>query len=197
MREIHDKYFRLAKAENKLARSYYKLAEIDRREKLLTPATRAVIDFGAAPGSWLEYIVERVHAGAVIAAVDLKLIAKKFKPRVKFHLGDARELPIDAFRAVAEKFDVVLSDLAPNTSGVRVVDHARSVELCECAAAFALANLRDGGHFVAKIFTGAETANFIQSLRPRFAEVKTFKPDACRDESFETYVIAKNFLPSS
>lgn len=197
MRELHDKYFKLAKKEGKLARSYYKLQEIDRREKIFDKNVHSSIDLGASPGSWLEYALEKTAGSAVICAVDIKLIAPKFKGKVQFKLADIRDVPVCAFAAVAEKFDVVLSDMAPSTSGVRVIDQARSLELCETAATFALANLRPGGKFVCKIFEGPEVASFRKGLQKHFAEVKLFKPDASRDESFEIYVIGLGFKPES
>ncbi|MDR0867533.1 MAG: RlmE family RNA methyltransferase [Planctomycetota bacterium] len=196
MRELHDRYFRQAKREGKLARSYYKLAAIDRREKLFTPQVKNIIDLGAAPGSWLEYILEQTASRpvpAIICAADLKVIAKKFKPSVHFIQRDINEIPLDAFAPFCDKFDLVLSDMAPNTTGVKIVDQARSLELCEVAARFAAQNLRAGGAFVAKIFAGVATPDFVARLRTHFAEVKTYKPDASRDESFEFYVIGKDF----
>lgn len=193
MRELHDKYFKLAKKEGRLARSYYKLQEIDRRERIFAPGVRASIDLGAAPGSWLEYALEKTAGRAAICAVDVKPIARKFKGLVEFKLADIREVAPDAFAAVADKFDVVLSDMAPSTSGVRLIDQARSLELCATAAAFAARNLRPGGRFVCKIFEGPETRSFRQGLRAHFSEVKLFKPDASRDESFEIYVIGHGF----
>lgn len=193
MREIHDKYFKLAKKEGKLARSYYKLQEIDRRERIFAPDVRGVVDLGASPGSWLEYALEKTAGRAALCAVDLKPIARKFKGVVEFKLADVREVTPDAFAAVVDRFDVVLSDMAPSTSGVRLIDQARSLELCETAAAFAVHNLRPGGHFVCKIFEGPETASFRRGLQERFSTVKLFKPDASRDESFEIYVIGHGF----
>lgn len=193
MRELHDKYFKLAKKEGKLARSYYKLQEIDRKEKIFDKDVKSSIDLGASPGSWLEYALEKTAGRAKICAVDIKLIAKKFKGVVDFKLADIREVPTDAFAAVTDKFDVVLSDMAPSTSGVRLIDQARSLELCETAATFALKNLREGGKFVCKIFEGPETGTFRKSLQAHFSTVKLLKPDASRDESFEIYVIGLGF----
>ncbi|GHT09007.1 hypothetical protein FACS1894139_19140 [Planctomycetales bacterium] len=147
---------------------------------------------GAAPGSWLEYVLEQ-PASRVVCAADLKVIAKKFKPSVHFIQRDINDLPLDAFAPFCDKFDLVLSDMAPNTTGVKIVDQARSLELCEVAARFAAQNLRAGGAFVAKIFAGEATPDFVARLRTHFAEVKTYKPDASRDESFEFYVIGKDF----
>lgn len=190
MRELHDKYFRLAKREGKLARSYYKLQEIDRRAKLFKPGMR-VIDIGACPGSWLEYILETVGDNGKICAVDLNVIAKKFKGTVEFKKMDIREVTPDMFGV--SQFDVVVSDMAPKTSGIKLTDQARSLELCEVAAKFALDTLVKGGHFVCKIFEGPEVQNFRESLREHFGAIRMIKPDASRDESMETYVVCTKF----
>ena len=190
MREIHDKYFKKAKREGRLARSFYKLEEIDRRVKLFKPGNR-VIDLGACPGSWLEFILEKVGAKGKVCAVDLNVIHKKFKGRVEFKKADIREITPDAFGV--ETFDVVVSDMAPKTSGIKLVDQARSLELCEVAAEFALKSLVQGGHFVCKIFESPEVQPFRESLRDKFSVTRMIKPDACRDESLETYVVCTGF----
>lgn len=192
MRQLHDRYFRQAKREGKLARSVYKLDEIDRRRRLLKAGAK-VLDLGACPGSWLEYILTAIGPEGVACAVDLKPIHKKFKGRAHFVKGDIATLPKDTFAAVAERFDVVVSDMAPNTSGIRVMDQARSLELCEMAFAWAQATLTRGGAFVCKIFDGPETTAFRKRMDGEFREVWMMKPDACRDESFEFYLIGKGY----
>ena len=190
MREIHDKYFKKAKREGRLARSFYKLEEIDRRAKLLKTGSR-VIDIGACPGSWLEYILEKVGEEGKVCAVDLNVIAKKFKGKVEFKKLNIRDVTPDMFGV--KNFDVVLSDMAPKTSGIRLTDQARSLELCEVAAKFALNTLVRGGHFVCKIFEGPEVQNFRAGLREHFGAIRMIKPDASRDESMETYIVCTKF----
>lgn len=192
MRELHDKYFRLAKREGKLARSYYKLEEIDRRCRIIKPGQR-IVDLGACPGSWLEYVMEKTKDNGKFCAVDLNPIDKKFKGKVTFHKGDMREMMPSQFAEVSEHFDVVLSDMAPNTSGIRLVDQARSLELCEVAAEFALKMLEKGGSFVCKIFDSPDVNAFREKLRPHFGAMRTIKPDASRDESTETYIVCTRF----
>ncbi len=190
MREIHDKYFKKAKREGRLARSFYKLEELDRRAKLIKPGNR-VIDLGACPGSWLEYILEKVGDNGKVCAVDLNVINKKFKGQVEFKKLDIREVTPDMFGVA--NFDVVLSDMAPKTSGIKSVDQARSLELCEVAADFALATLVQGGNFACKIFDSPEVQPFRERLRSEFATTRMIKPDACRDESLELYVVCTGF----
>ncbi len=194
MKKLHDRFFKQAKREGKLARSVYKLEELNRRERLFA-AGDAVLDLGAAPGSWLEYILEAIGPTGKACAVDIKPIHKKFKGKAHFRLLDVREMKGDEFAGVAERFDAVVSDMAPNTSGIRIVDQAKSQELCECVVKLAGRLLRPGGNLVCKIFYGPETENFRTGLVERFKTVKLRKPDACRNESIETYVIGLGFLP--
>ncbi len=194
MRKLHDRFFKQAKREGKLARSVYKLEELDRRERLFRKGGR-VLDLGASPGSWLEYILEAVGPGGAACAVDLKPVHKKFKGRAHFLMRDIRTLAGDEFAAVApDGFDAVVSDMAPNTSGIKLMDQARSLELCECALGLARRLLKRDGNFVCKIFAGPETENFRAAAAAHFKTVKIRKPDACRDESIETYVVGLGFL---
>lgn len=191
MRKLHDRYFRQAKREGKLARSVYKLEELNRRHKLFKAGSR-VLDLGACPGSWLEYILETVGPAGLACAIDLKPIHRKFKGRAHFRMGDLAALPTDVFAPQTTWFDAVVSDMAPNTSGIRVVDQAGSLALCETALVWARALLRRGGNFVCKLFDGPDAGAFRARLAESFAEVKMAKPAACRDESFEFYLVALN-----
>ncbi len=193
MRKLHDRYFKQAKREGKLARSVYKLEELNRRDRLFR-AGDAVLDLGASPGSWLEYIIETVGQEGVACAVDLKPVHKKFKGKAAFRMMDVLEMRGDEFaREAPEGFNAVVSDMAPNTSGIRIVDQARSLELCEKVLVLAESLLKKNGNFVCKIFYGAETENFRAVVGNRFREAKIRKPDACRDESIEHYVVGIGF----
>lgn len=194
MKKLHDKYFKQAKREGKLARSVYKLEELNKRERLIKKGD-AVLDLGAAPGSWLEYILEAIGPDGVACAVDLKPIHKKFKGRAAFKMMDALEMQGDEFSREAPKgFDAVVSDMAPNTSGIRLVDQLRSLELCEMVLNLAVRLLKPGGNFACKIFYGAETEEFKRTVGRYFTEAKIRKPDACRDESIEHYVLGLGFV---
>jgi 23S rRNA (uridine2552-2'-O)-methyltransferase len=194
MRKLHDKFFKQAKREGKLARSVYKLEELNHKDKLFKEGAK-VLDLGASPGSWLEYIVETVGPGGLACAVDLKPVHKKFKGRAQFKMMDVRELTGEEFRVYApDGFDAVVSDMAPNTSGIRIMDQARSLELCEMALGLCDVLLKKGGNFACKIFYGPETENFRARTATRFKTAKIRKPDACRDESTEMYVVGMGFL---
>ncbi len=192
MRKIHDKYFKQAKREGRLARSFYKLEELDRRAKLLKPGD-TVLDLGACPGSWLEYILGKIGEQGIACAVDLNPVAKRFKGKVRFFKRDILKLRPAELREVAPRFDAVLSDMAPATSGVKSVDQTRSLELCEGAAKLAQELLAKGGRFVCKVLEGPELKAFRESLRPAYKQVRTMKPDASREESMETYLVCTGF----
>lgn len=193
MKKLHDKYFKQAKREGKLARSVYKLEELNRRDRLIKKGD-AVLDLGAAPGSWLEYILETVGTGGTACAVDLKPIHKKFKGRASFKMMNVLEMRGDEFaREAPDGFETVVSDMAPNTSGIRIVDQTRSLELCEKVLALAMRLLKPGGNFVCKIFYGPDTEHFKKVVGGYFREAKIRKPDACRNESIEHYVIGLGF----
>ena len=194
MRKLHDRYFKQAKREGKLARSVYKLEELNRRDRIIQKGD-AVLDLGASPGSWLEYIIETIGPEGVACAVDLKVIHKKFKGKAAFKMMDALEMNGDEFAREAPKgFNAVVSDMAPNTSGIRLVDQARSHELCEKVLALACKLLKKDGHFVCKIFYGPDTEHFRAIVGKYFKEAKIRKPDACRNESIEHYVVGIGFL---
>lgn len=199
MRKLHDRYFKQAKRDGYLARSIYKLEEINRRNRVFGRGDR-VLDLGACPGSWLEYILPTVGAGGATCAVDIQPIHKKFKKLgVHFVLQDIRELDPAVFAAAApEGFDAVVSDMAPKTSGIKAADQLRSLELCEAAWLCAQKALKRGGNFVCKVLEGPDYTPWRNGLKPRFKASKTFKPDASRDESMETYFIGIGFdLPST
>lgn len=193
MRKLHDRFFKQAKREGKLARSVYKLEELDRKDRLLKKGGR-VLDLGSCPGSWLEYIIETIGPEGVACAVDLKVIHKKFKGRAHFKKMDVRDVTPQTFADVApDGFDAIVSDMAPNTSGIRIVDQARSLELCEHVLELAGSLLRENGNFVCKMFYGPETENFRNRVAQYFKTAKIRKPDACRDESIEVYVVGLEF----
>ena len=194
MRTLHDRFFKQAKREGKLARSVYKLEELNRRDALFKKGD-AVLDLGAAPGSWLEYILETVGADGIACAVDRRPIHKKFKGRASFKLLDVLEMTGEEFSGEArEGFDAIVSDMAPNTSGIRIVDQAKSLELCEKVLDLAGRMLKKNGNFACKIFYGPDTEHFRAAAGKRFKTAKIRKPEACRNESIEHYVIGLGFV---
>ena len=184
-----DHYFRRAKKEGFLARSVYKLEEVDRRVRLLKPGQR-VLDLGCHPGSWLQYCARVVGKRGLVVGVDTRTISMELPPHVHFIQADVLELlPADLYH-ISEKFDVVLSDLAPATTGIRSVDSSRSFVLFERALMLADDLLPPGGHFLGKIFQGSGFDDMVQELRSKFSKVKGIKPRATRGQSKELYLVA-------
>ena len=184
-----DHYFRRDKKEGFIARSVYKLEEVDRRVRLLRPGQR-VLDLGCHPGSWLLYRARAVGKRGLVIGIDTRTISIELPPHVHFIQADVLELlPADLYH-ISEKFDVVLSDLAPATTGIRAVDSSRSFVLFGRALILAEDLLPPGGHFLGKIFQGPGFDDIVQELRSKFSKVKGIKPRATRAQSKELYLVA-------
>lgn len=189
---INDPYVQKAKAEGYRSRAAYKLLELDRKDRLLAPG-QLVVDLGAAPGSWSQVAAAKLGAKGRVVAVDL--LPMEPLPGVRFLQGDFREQEVvDALLlALGEsKADLVISDLAPNISGIGVSDQARSMYLAELALEFAGQCLKPGGTFVVKVFQGAGFTEFLSVMRKNFAKVGSRKPDASRGRSSEMYLLGKS-----
>jgi len=187
----HDKYFQRAQRMGYRARSVFKLQEIQQKFKILKHG-QDVLDLGAAPGSWLQYAVKIVGPQARLVGVDLVDI-KKIKPNILL-------IKLDIFSSAAEKsirqkhpnkFPIILSDLAPKTSGIKDVDHHRSLELSRRAVELAQKFLSLNGSLIIKVFQGPDFDKFLKQLKTEFKQVKIFKPQASRNRSFEVYLICK------
>ena len=186
-RQLNDPYVLRAKAEGWRSRAAFKLLEIDARFHLLRRGVR-VVDLGCAPGGWVQ-VATKAGAGAVVG-VDLLPVDPI--PGASLIEGDFTDLamPERLLDAVGAPPDLVLSDMAPNTSGHRDTDHLRIIALVEAAAAFAAASLRPGGSFVAKSFQGGAEGELLRRLKADYASVRHFKPGASRAESSEVYLVA-------
>ncbi len=190
-RHVKDPYVRRARAEGYRSRAAYKLVEIDRRDKLLRPGAR-VVDLGAAPGGWSQVAAGKAGAGGCVIAVDLLEIAPI--SGVTVLRGDFRALEVQAQIVAAlagRKADAVLSDLSPNISGIASADQARAAELVRMALNFCRAQLKPGGAFLVKVFQGGEFAGLLKEMKALFQDVRTLKPSASREESRETYLLAR------
>jgi 23S rRNA (uridine2552-2'-O)-methyltransferase len=186
-----DPFVRRARAEGWRSRAVFKLEEIDRRERLIRPG-QVCIDLGAAPGAWSQYARRKVgRAGRVVAA---DLLAMEPIPGVEFVQGDFREdavLEAIVAQLPGGEADVVLSDMAPNLSGIDAVDQPRSVHLAELALELAARVLKGDGAALIKTFQGAGFQELVGAARQRFAKVKLVKPGASRARSPELYLLAK------
>ncbi|MCB9546618.1 MAG: RlmE family RNA methyltransferase [Myxococcales bacterium] len=187
-----DHYARKAKAEGFRARSIYKLQEINRRVRLFRRGQR-VLDLGCAPGSWTQYAATEVGPGGAVVGIDLKPVSAVGGPHVRILCGDIFETPPEELMDGGRPFDVVMSDMAPSTSGNRFTDHVRSIDLCARALDLALLVLRPGGSFVCKAFEGSELNAFVQSVEGHFQQVKRVKPQATRDVSVELFIVGMGY----
>ena len=180
-----DHFGRRAKTQGYPARSVYKLEEIDRRLKLFKPGQR-VLDLGAAPGSFSLYAADRVGANGVVVGVDLQEIRIPAPKQVRFIQCDINQL--DPGTLGIDAFDVVLSDMAPHTSGQRHRDQYLSFELYMQALRVSEALLAAGGHFVGKLFQGPELEQARAATRTLLGNARIIKPEASRSESFEIFL---------
>jgi 23S rRNA (uridine2552-2'-O)-methyltransferase len=194
MKRYRDHFFLKAKREQYPARSIYKLKELDDKFRLFRRGMK-VLDLGAAPGSWSLGAAEKVGAGGVVVACDLTPTDTAFPPCVRFFVEDAcaRSPEFEAVLAQAAPFDVVLSDMAPRTTGAKGTDQARSLELCLEALAVAERYLAQGGGFVVKLFMGPDARDLLRAMHERFATVKSFKPRSSRPESKEIFCVGLGF----
>lgn len=194
---INDPYVKLAQREGYRARAAYKLKEIDEVFGLVRPG-QCVVDLGCAPGAWSQYLRRRLApGGAAVGALDGTIIGLDVLPMepiegVHFIQGDFREAQVLAQleQALAgRRVDLVVSDMAPNLSGIASADAARMEELVDLAVEFAQQHMQPGGGLVAKVFHGAGYDPVLRRMRQAFVHVKPHKPKASRDRSSETFLV--------
>jgi 23S rRNA (uridine2552-2'-O)-methyltransferase len=188
-----DVYVKQANLAGYRSRAVYKLAQIDARDHLFRP-NMTVIELGAAPGGWSQWVTQ--HKQVRLFAVDILPIEPL--PGVTFIQGDFREQTVldELLNQLGEhKADLVMSDMAPNISGIKAIDQPRAMLLAELARDLALEVLAAQGHFLTKIFQGEGFDAYIKGLRPYFKQVMIRKPDASRSRSSEVYVLAKSSCP--
>lgn len=195
--KVKDHYFNKAKEQNYKARSVFKLEEIDQRYRLLKPGLK-VLDLGAAPGSWTQYCSKKVGEKGFIFGVDLAPIQLSLS-NAKFVQADLREANFNEI--VSEQniklFDIVLSDMAPKTTGIKITDQQRSYELCCLALEIAKNFLVKDGKFVCKFFHSDSFKEFKNTLDSFFHRVEILKPKGTRKESKEIFLIGLGFKPIS
>jgi len=182
-----------ARSEGYPARSVYKLKEMDEKFGLLKPRGK-ILDLGAAPGSWSLYILRKAP-GAFLVSADLSPLSREFDKGLfngenfSFIQGDFTAPPVRDAIVSQQPYNLIISDAAPATTGNRVVDTSRSLELAEAAAFYAETALASGGSLVIKVFQGGESPELLKRLGGLFKTAKSYKPRACRSDSFETYYL--------
>ena len=194
--QVRDKYFQMAKERGYRARSAFKLLDVQNKFHLLKPGQK-VVDLGAAPGSFLQVIEKFIGPEGFAVGVDLQDIEPLDSANIKTVRGDIMDT--DAMLALFNEaefirngkgqVDVLTSDLAPKTSGIKDVDQGLSVELTDQAFYLATQVLKPGGHFVGKVFEGADLPWLLRRVKRKFKKVSVYKPPSCRDRSFEKYIV--------
>ncbi len=193
MRDVQDHWFREAKKQGYRSRAAFKLIEIDDKRKILARGD-LVLDAGAAPGSWCQVAARRVGPRGRVIGVDLKRIDRHLMPdTVDLVEGDLRDF--DPKDLEIDRFDVLLSDMAPDTTGDPFGDHHRSVRLCHELLDRASDWLRPGGNLVMKVFEGEAYRDLLDRVAGLFEKSKGFKPKASRGESVEMFVVAQGHRP--
>jgi 23S rRNA (uridine2552-2'-O)-methyltransferase len=186
---VNDEFVKRANIEGYRSRAAYKLMELDDRDKLIRPGM-TVVDLGAAPGSWSQVVVERLKDKGRVIGLDL--LEMHPLPGVKFIQGDFTEESVLARLEEmlnGQPVDLVISDMAPNMSGIGLIDQSRAMYLAELSFEFSRQWLKPGGNFLVKVFIGSGFDELVKSMRPEFEKVFTRKPKASRDRSAETYLI--------
>lgn len=188
-----DEYVKRAQDEGWRSRAVYKLEEIDARDRLIRPGM-TIVDLGAAPGGWSQYAARRVHGKGRIIALDI--LEMETLEGVEFLQGDFTEdEPLQRLLATVGEngVDLVMSDMAPNMSGMDAIDQPKGMYLAELALDLAEKVLNPGGHFLVKVFQGVGFDEYLRQLRERFGKVVSRKPKASRARSREVYLLGSNF----
>jgi 23S rRNA (uridine2552-2'-O)-methyltransferase len=192
-RQERDPYVQQARRDGWLSRAVYKLEQIDEKERLLRP-NMVCIDLGSAPGSWSQYVTQKLRGCVRVIALDL--LPMDALPSVEFIQGDFRDddtlAELDLLLG-GDKADLVMSDMAPNLSGNKAVDQPRSMYLAELALELSKSVLKPRGDFVCKLFQGEGSEELIASARQHFKRVRALKPKASRAGSREVYLVARNY----
>ena len=192
-RQNRDKFVRQARESGLRARSVYKLEQIDKKFRLIKPGSK-IVDLGSTPGSWCQYAVSRVTSAGKVVGVDL--LTMKVIEGVQFIHGDFTDQEIhhsitDCFEG--SRIDLVLSDMAPNITGIRITDQANAERLQNAVLAFCLKALNQGGSVLTKLFEGETVSALRKTYNQYFDQVQMIKPDASRSESREIYLLARKF----
>jgi len=191
--EKPDFWAQKAKKEGYPARSVYKLQEIDEKFHLFRKGLR-VLDIGAAPGSWSLWVLKKLGGSGFLSAVDLSPLGMKPPfDNFMFIQGDLYDPAVREALVAKGPYNLVISDAAPATTGNRLVDQGASESIVEAVIDYGLGALAPGGALVAKIFQGGAERELIDRLKQSFTQARAFKPQACRSESFETYLVGTGF----
>ncbi|TYB32559.1 RlmE family RNA methyltransferase [Flexistipes sinusarabici] len=188
-----DRFYQKAKQEGYKSRAAYKLKEINDKHNIISK-NDYVLDAGAAPGGWSQILLETVGKGGMIVGVDLLDVEGISGNNFTFIKGDLFEdNTLEKILSISSSYDVVVSDAAPNTSGQKFADHAKSIELVGNIYAFSRKVLKNNGDFIAKLFDGEDTKKFVDELKKSFKKVSIYRPKSTRKNSFEIYLICRGY----
>ncbi len=192
MYEQKDGYYRMAKKEGYKSRASYKLIQLNKKFNIIKKGY-SVLDLGAAPGGWVQIASKLVGEDGLVVGVDLKLVKEKYDNSY-FIQGDVFEnSTVEDIKGIKETFDTIISDLAPNTSGIRSLDHQRSIDLCYRALELSSKFLEYKGNLLIKVFQGEDIKKLVDDIKNEFYYVKISKPESSRSSSRETYIICKGY----
>lgn len=183
-----DHFSKRAKKDGFPARSVYKLEEIQRKTQIIRKGDK-VMDLGCSPGSWLIYASQLVGDKGHVVGIDIKPVDIALPPNTQVHIGDLLSIDETLTEHIGKDYNIVLSDMAPSTSGNKFLDAVRSYHLSHAALSLAKVVLSPGGSFVCKIFQGEDFETFMKEVQSIFKKMKIFKPQSSRKDSRETYII--------
>jgi 23S rRNA (uridine2552-2'-O)-methyltransferase len=189
-RNRHDPAYLRAKRDNYAGRAVYKLEELDKRFHLIKPGMQ-ILDLGCWPGSWLQYAAQKAGPEAKLIGIDLDAVEIALPDTVETIVGDVTKLKLARLLERYGRFDLVLSDMAPNTTGIKDYDIPTSEDLFLRALDIASASLRIGGHFCAKVFQGGRFPELLREVELRFQQCRAFRPDHTRKASREQYIVGR------
>lgn len=192
--KVKDFYYQKAKKENFLARSIFKLEEIDLKHKILQKSSH-VLDLGYYPGSWIQYVASKVSKNGFVVGIDIQPVNKKLNCLENVTLYEKSIFDVESVEdlGVDDLFDVVLSDMAPKTSGIKLVDQSKSLELVEMVFVLLPKVLKEGGNFVIKVFESHSAQEFLKNQRKLFKECHYIRPKSTRSTSKEFFFVAKGY----
>lgn len=188
MKSVQDHYFKKAKKEGFAARSAYKLQEIDQKHHLLKNGNQ-VLDLGCYPGSWMQYISQKIGSNGRVVGIDRTEMRMTLKENMCFIHADIDDIEVDAPGLLSGFFDVICSDMAPNSTGIKNVDSERSFHLCRTALDIASLKLKKSGLVLIKSFHGATFDRLVGLMKSEYQQVKIIKPKSSRDESKEVFIL--------
>ena len=192
MFERKDSYYIRAKKEGKRSRAYYKIEEINKKQKIINKGD-TILEAGASPGGWSQAIIDIIGTSGFLLGVDILDMEHFKQDNFAFIKGDINNKHVlDKIKSIRQTFDCIVSDVAPNTTGVKFSDHYNSYNIVYQIFVSASSILKQGGHYLFKMFDGEETYGLLKELKSYFRNVKIVKPDSSRKSSFEIYICCKN-----